>query len=161
MSALNDKRQSFMKKWLKELSKKIQKPEEDLLIEGLGATDFGGKNVFIEYEDGSSSFFKYAFYVENDKEYAVFTEHCDYHEFNKDWLQQIQEEDSVNVGKLTDIKWIGDGNVHLMSDKEKMSLNKMELISLQKELNNFINYYGEDFSPSQLKLFKNLTGNKH
>lgn len=161
MSALHDKRKYFMKKWVKELSKKIQKPEKDLLSAGLSADDFGGKNVFIEYEDGSSSFFKYAFYVENETEYAIFTEHCDYHEFNKDWLQQIQEEDSISVDKLTNIKWIGDGNAYVECEDKRLNLNKMELISLKRELDSFIRYYGEDFSPTQLKLFKNLTGNKH
>ncbi|MBX7172407.1 MAG: hypothetical protein K1X72_15680 [Pyrinomonadaceae bacterium] len=40
-------------------------------------------NLKIEFEDGSNSFFKYAFYwVDNEnKEIAVFTEHCGYHIF--------------------------------------------------------------------------------
>ena len=88
----NQKRQRFIKKWVNELSDKLKKPKDDLLSDGLMADDFGSHNVFIEYEDGSSSHFKNAFFVENDKEYGIFTEHCDYHEFNKEWLNKIEEE---------------------------------------------------------------------
>lgn len=152
-------RKLFVKKWIKELSIKLRRPQEDLLSEGLMAFDFGAKNVFVEYEDGSSSFYKHSFYIENEKEYAVFTEHCDYHEFKKECLQQIQEEDEVTVDKITNINWIGDGNAYVECYNQKLQLNKMELVSLRRELNNFINYYGEDFSPAQLKLFKNLSKN--
>lgn len=160
MSELSNEREIFIKKWIKELAIKLQKSEKDLLLEGIQMMDFKN-NVFIEHEDGSSCFYKYAFYVENEKEYAIFTEHCDYHEFKKEWLNRIEEGDSVNIEQLVRIKWIGDGNAYIEADKERLSLNKMQMKSLQKELNNFINYYSEDFSPDQLRLLKNLSENKH
>lgn len=155
---MNQKRQYFMDKWVKELSKKLQKPEEDLLLEGLMADDFGDTNVFIEHEDGSSSFYMSSFYVENKTEYAVFTEHCDYHEFKKDWLNQIQEEKPVDLDKLVRIQWVGDGNAYIECDDTRIYMNKLQLKDLQRQLTRFINYYGEDFSPKQLHLLKNLTG---
>lgn len=158
MSKINEKREYFVKKWVKELSKKLQKPEEDLLLEGLTANDFGSKNVYIEHEDGSHSFYKYAFYVENEEEYAIFTEHCDYQELRKDWLNDIQEEESVNIGRLTRIKWIGDGNAYIEADNERLYLNKLQLQSLKEELNWFISYYADDFSPKNLRMLQNLSG---
>lgn len=157
MIKLEAKKKYLVKKWCKELSVKLKKPEEDLLREGLIDFDFGSKNVFVEYEDGSSSLYKNAFYVENEKEYAVFTEHCNYHEFKKEMLQQIQEEDEVTIDKIISVNWIGEGNAYVECSNQKIQLNKIELVSLRRELNNFINYYGEDFSPTQLKLFKNLS----
>lgn len=47
MSNINDNRQYFVKKYVKQLSKKLKKPEEDLLLEGLTADDFGSTNVYI------------------------------------------------------------------------------------------------------------------
>lgn len=158
MSNINDNRQYFVKKYVKQLSKKLKKPEEDLLLEGLTADDFGSTNVYIEHEDGSHSFYKYAFYVENTEQYAIFTEHCDYHEFKKDWLNDIQEDKDVNVGRLTSIKWIGDGNAYIEVDDERLYLNKLQLTSLKNELSSFIHYYAEDFSPKALHLLQNLTG---
>ncbi len=45
--------------------------------------DFDGSVVLIDFEDGSSARFNYAFYVvsEEHKELAVFTEHCGYYVF--------------------------------------------------------------------------------
>lgn len=158
--SIKEIREIFVKKWVKQLSKKLQKPEEDLLLEGLRVEDFKD-NVYIEYEDGSSSHYKYAFYIENDTEYAVFTEHCGYHEFNKDWLNNIEEYPDVNIGKLARIKWIGDGNAYVEIENERLYANKLQLKSLHKELGQFINYYSEDFAPSQLILLQNLTGIKN
>jgi hypothetical protein len=43
--------------------------------------DFDNNSVAIEYEDGSYSKFKNAFFLFNNdlKEFAIFTEHCGYH----------------------------------------------------------------------------------
>lgn len=48
----------------------------------LSATDFP-YNLKIDFEDGSSAFFRYAFYLLDNEahEVAVFTEHCGYHIF--------------------------------------------------------------------------------
>ncbi len=49
----------------------------------LSATDFSGQSLKINFQDGSSAFFRYAFYL-LDREFnevAVFTEHCGYHIF--------------------------------------------------------------------------------
>lgn len=161
MSQLDDKREVFVRKWVKQLSKKLQKPEEDLLVEGLTIDDFGSTNVYIEHEDGSHTYYKYAFYIENEDEYAVFTEHNDYHEFKKIWLTDIQEDTGVDLERVASIKWIGDGNAYLEIEKQKIYLNKLQLKSLQQEITWFINYYGEDFSPKQLHLLQNLTGKEN
>lgn len=158
---MNEKREKFMQKWHKELSKKLKKPEEDLLLEGLLCTDFGDTNVYIQHEDGSSSYYKSAFYVENETEYAIFTEHCDYHEFNKTWLEDIQEAPSVDIDREVRVKWIGDGNLYIECGEERLYLNKLQLKDLQRQVSSFISYYGEDFSPKQLLLLKNLTGKQN
>ena len=151
----NQKRQRFINKWVNELSDKLRKPKDDLLSSGLMADDFGSYNVFIEHEDGSTSHYKSAFFVENEKEYAIFTEHCDYHEFNKEWLNNIEEEETFYVEKLVRIKWAGGGVAYIECDNERLYLNKLQLKSLEKELSGFIRYYDKDFSPRELRLFKN------
>lgn len=45
----------------------------------LTAYDFSNEAVELEFEDGSKVLFKYAFIVEGDEYYGVFTEHCGYH----------------------------------------------------------------------------------
>jgi phosphoribosylglycinamide formyltransferase-1 len=49
----------------------------------LSASDFDGSVVIVDFEDGSSMRFNYAFYVvsEEHEELAVFTEHCGYYVF--------------------------------------------------------------------------------
>ena len=151
----NQKRQRFIKKWVNELSDKLKKPKDDLLSDGLMADDFGSHNVFIEYEDGSSSHFKNAFFVENDKEYGIFTEHCDYHEFNKEWLNKIEEEATFYIDKLVKVKWAGGGVAYIECDNERLYLNKLQLKSLEQELSGFIRYYDKDFSHRELRMFRN------
>lgn len=161
MSEIKNEREIFVTKWVKQLSEKLKKSEEDLLVEGLRVEDFGGKNIYLEYEDHSYSFYKYAFYVENEEEYAIFTEHCGYQEHKKDWINDIQETEAVYVDKVADIKWLGEGKTSLEINNEKLYLNKLELKSLHQQLSWFIHYYGEDFSPKQLHLLQNLTGTKN
>jgi hypothetical protein len=49
----------------------------------LSATDFSNQSLKINFQDGSSAFFRYAFYLLDRElnEVAVFTEHCGYHIF--------------------------------------------------------------------------------
>ncbi len=49
----------------------------------LSATDFSNQSLNINFPDGSSAFFRYAFYLLDRElnEVAVFTEHCGYHIF--------------------------------------------------------------------------------
>lgn len=155
LETTSQKRQRFIKKWVKELSDKLSKPTDDLLSDGLMADDFGSHNVFIEYEDGSSSHFKNAFFVENDKEYGIFTEHCDYHEFNKEWLNKIEEEATFYIDKLVKVKWAGGGVAYIECDNERLYLNKLQLKSLEQELGGFIRYYDKDFSHRELRMFRN------
>jgi hypothetical protein len=68
----------------------------------LSATDFSiNQNLKINFEDGSSAFFRYAFYLLDREldEVAVFTEHCGYHIFP---LLGTQFE-------LLESKWTDDG----------------------------------------------------
>lgn len=50
----------------------------------LSAADFNQQSIRINFEDGSSAFFNYAFYLlDRDlNEIAIFTEHCGYHVFS-------------------------------------------------------------------------------
>ncbi len=84
-------RQRMIQKYVNELSEKLNKPKEILMSHGLSITDFKS-SVSITYEDGSTSFFKHAFFVQNEDCFAVFTEHCSYHEFKKVWLELIVED---------------------------------------------------------------------
>lgn len=45
----------------------------------LTAYDFSNEAVELEFEDGSKVLFNYAFIVEGDTGYGVFTEHCGYY----------------------------------------------------------------------------------
>jgi hypothetical protein len=49
----------------------------------LSAMDFSSQSLKINFQDGSSAFFRYAFYLLDRElnEVAVFTEHCGYHIF--------------------------------------------------------------------------------
>ena len=62
----------------------------------LGATDFpAGKIVHLEFPDGSSAHFRFAFVIEAREinEVGIFTEHCGYHVFPAaDTVVHIQEE---------------------------------------------------------------------
>jgi hypothetical protein len=40
-----------------------------------------GQCVRLGFPDGSYAFFRYAFYLRDEREVAVFTEHCGYHFF--------------------------------------------------------------------------------
>lgn len=45
----------------------------------LSAYDFSYEIVELEFDDDSKMRFEYAFVVDGDEYYAVFTEHCGYH----------------------------------------------------------------------------------
>ena len=49
----------------------------------LGVSAFGNRHVRLQFADGSTAFFRYAFTLSDDEaeEIAVFTEHCGYHIF--------------------------------------------------------------------------------
>lgn len=82
-------RNLFVEKYVKELSQKTGKSQQELLAHGLSAYDLKDI-VSVVYEDGSNSNYRYAFFIENKENYAVFTEHCGYHEFKKIWLEKIE-----------------------------------------------------------------------
>jgi hypothetical protein len=67
-----------------ELSSKLGRPAEEIKVKGLSAYDFNSDAVEVLFEDGSSTNFKYSFYVESPEKavIAVFTEHCGYHLFS-------------------------------------------------------------------------------
>ncbi len=65
---------------LKTYLQETLKEDRDQLL----ATDFNVHySVKIDFEDSSSAFFRYAFYLidEASNDFAVFTEHCGYHVF--------------------------------------------------------------------------------
>lgn len=90
------KRQKFIQKWNKELIQKLSKNHQEFKIFELKSDNFK-KNVAIEFEDGSIANYRYAFFVENKDEYAIFTEHCGYYEFQKNEIKEIQEHDTWKV----------------------------------------------------------------
>jgi hypothetical protein len=70
--------------WVEELSAKLNRSKDELLAKGLSATDFSSNSeLAIEFPDGSSANFRYAFFVESKakNKVAVFTEHCGYFVF--------------------------------------------------------------------------------
>lgn len=80
-------RKEMVAKFVKELAQKTTRSTEDLLGTGLYATDFPHQEVKVDFEDGSSMNLRYAFFVENDEQYAIFTEHCGYYVFYKDQVE--------------------------------------------------------------------------
>jgi hypothetical protein len=77
--------------WATDLAVKLGRPVEGIQREGLSAYDFSpSQNVKINFGDGSSAEFRYAFACirESASQVAVFTEHCGYLEF---WLAQEME----------------------------------------------------------------------
>ena len=80
----------LLKLWKLPLSQYTGRPEDDILEEGLLASDFSDSSVHIVFEDGSDLTFRHAFYLGDvDKRradgtvcrIAVFSEHVGYHEF--------------------------------------------------------------------------------
>lgn len=83
----HEQKAEFVRQWISELSRDLQRRRDTLTTLGLRAYDFGG-HVRIEFEDGSIVDFRHAFFVQKRDEpghIAVFTEHCGYHEF---WIGQ-------------------------------------------------------------------------
>lgn len=79
----NDQR-IIVSEWVEELSIKLSRSKDELLTKGLSATDFSvNSELAIEFSDGSSANFRYAFFVESKakNKVAVFTEHCGYFVF--------------------------------------------------------------------------------
>jgi hypothetical protein len=69
--------------WAGELSERLGRPKEDLLVSGLCANDFSPTRcVEIRFADGSLARFKFAFAIvsEAKNHVAIFTEHCGYFE---------------------------------------------------------------------------------
>jgi|TARA_B100000315_G_C14509803_1_gene556421 hypothetical protein len=60
--------------------------------EPLNAYDFPQCPVVISFEDGSCCVFQYAFYVLDNENFTVYSEHCGYHKFSKAGVMQIQGE---------------------------------------------------------------------
>lgn len=67
------------------------------LRDGLSTEEFSDE-VFLYYEDGSSSHFKYAFFVKNEemKDICVFTEHCGYHCVSLIGLEEVYSKKGRN-----------------------------------------------------------------
>jgi hypothetical protein len=70
--------------WAVDLSAKLGRSIDEIRRNGLSAYDFStSQNVKINFGDGSSAEFRYAFACIREKEsqVAIFTEHCGYLEF--------------------------------------------------------------------------------
>lgn len=78
MTDIHQKRLKVLTPFIKELSDLFNRTQEDILANGLFATDFNG-NVRLVYEDGSYIHYQGAFLIKNSKQVGVFTEHCGYH----------------------------------------------------------------------------------
>lgn len=78
-------------KFLKELSLKLNRSEEELLLIGLICTDFTNK-VSFSLDDGTKMELPRAFSVERDEEIGVFTEHYSYFVIDKDAVLFFEEE---------------------------------------------------------------------
>lgn len=53
------------------------------LSQGLSVEDFNGSKVQVRLEDHSFMCFNYAFIVEGEEDFVIFTEHCGYFCFKK------------------------------------------------------------------------------
>lgn len=85
-----------------DLALKIGRSADEVRQKGLSANDFTPNcTVEIEFEDGSTVKFKYAFFVENTEEQiiAVFTEHCGYHVFNSLGTKVLVEKCTFKTGR--------------------------------------------------------------
>lgn len=70
--------------WADELSVKLDRAKDQILRDGLGASDFSSSDgLKLVFQDESFAQFQWAFFVTNPlrREVAVFTEHCGYHVF--------------------------------------------------------------------------------
>ncbi len=67
--------------WAEALAKWLGRSATEVAENGLGASDFASATeVHVDFEDGSTATFRYAFAVESERrdEIGVFTEHCGY-----------------------------------------------------------------------------------
>jgi hypothetical protein len=77
----------MLNSWQKQLSKHVARSANDVIENGLLASDFPSESVHIQFEEGSELTFRRAFYLGDIpadgsiNRIAVFTEHCGYHEF--------------------------------------------------------------------------------
>ena len=70
--------------WADELSAALGRPKEQILRDGLSASDFpANQTLTLLFPDRSTAHFRYAFFVRSTprRQLAVFTEHCGYHVF--------------------------------------------------------------------------------
>jgi hypothetical protein len=70
--------------WADELSAVLGRPKEQILRDGLSASDFpANQSLTLTFSDGSTAHFRHAFFVKSTsrRKLAVFTEHCGYHVF--------------------------------------------------------------------------------
>ena len=80
-------RYRMLQNWRESLSKRLGRSVDVIIEDGLGAADFSGDSVRVQFEDGSELTFRRAFYLGETPadgavhRVAVFTEHCGYHEF--------------------------------------------------------------------------------
>lgn len=155
---INEKktREKLVKKYVVQLSKKVGRTQEELLSIGLLCTDFNS-DLFLEYEDGSTSNYHNAFYVENEQYYCVFTEHCSYHEYPKEWLNSIEQYNDSSrqeKEKLARVKWAGTHTPYVSLERtdERIYPTKRELVAMRDELDEFIKYYHESFQPHTIDL---------
>lgn len=87
---LHKYRKSIVEQFLKELVSKTERTADQLIANGLLFTDFKYKVSFC-LDDGSKMSIKRAFYVQNEQEICVFTEHYGYIIFEVDNLVEIEE----------------------------------------------------------------------
>jgi len=87
---LHEYRKSIVEQFIKELVYKTKRTADELVTNGLLFTDFKYKVSFI-LDDGSKMSIKRAFYVRNEQEICVFTEHYGYIIFEVDNLVEIEE----------------------------------------------------------------------
>lgn len=96
--------------WQTALSKRLGRPAEVIVENGLLATDFSGAGVHISFEDGTDLTFRRAFYLGETPSdgaihrVAVFTEHCGYHEFRIGPDDRI-EVNSPKIAPSQDLQW--------------------------------------------------------
>lgn len=79
------KRAEVLVDWIEDLAQKLDRPADEIRQRGLSAYDFSpSRSVRIEFGDGSTAEFRYAFACIRPQaaRVAVFTEHCGYLEFD-------------------------------------------------------------------------------
>ena len=78
--SLDPRYAAIIREWADDLAPAVGRSAAQIRKNGLVVDDFPHEQLEIEFDDGSTARFKFAFFVESQvkKAVAVFTEHCGY-----------------------------------------------------------------------------------